>query len=79
MLRCMRYKHRMMGAPITDLSYIYGGYMLVVHNTSRPELVLRKKSYSVCYHTVCESLAMEKSLVGNIHSKNFTDLMTKVL
>ena len=54
--------------------------MLVVHNTSRPKSVLRKKSNSVCYHTVFESVAMGESLVGYIPSKeNVADLMTKVL
>ena len=52
--------------------------MLVVHNISRPETVLRKKSNSVCYHAVHEAAAMGESLVGHIPSKeNITDLMTK--
>ena len=54
--------------------------MLVVYNTSRPESVLRKKSNSVCHHTVCEPVAIGESLVGHIPSKvNVEDLMLKVL
>ena len=54
--------------------------MTVVHNASRPESILRKKSNSVCYHGVHESVAMGESLVRHIPSKkNVTDLMTKVL
>ena len=54
--------------------------MSLLHNTSRPESVLRKKSNSVCYHAVCESVAMGESLVGCIPRKeNVADLMTKVL
>ena len=54
--------------------------MSVVHNTSRPESVLRQKSNSVCYHAVCEPVAMGESLVGHIPSKeNVTELITKVL
>ena len=51
-LRGLRYKLRMMGIPISGLSYIYGHNLSVVHNTSRPESVLRRKSNSVCYHAV---------------------------
>ena len=68
-----------MGIPISSSSYTYWDNMLVVHNTSRSESVLRKKSNSVCYHAVCESVAMGESLVGHIPSKeNTADLMTKV-
>ena len=53
---------------------------VVVHNTSRQESVLRKKSNSVCYHAVHESVAMGESPVGHISStENVADLMTKVL
>ena len=53
--------------------------MSVVHDASRPESVLRKKSNSVCYHAVCHSVAMGESLVGHIPSKeNVADLMSKV-
>ena len=78
-LRGLRYKLRMMGIPISSPSHTYGDNVLVVHNKSRPESVLRKKSNSVCYHAVCESVAMGESLVGHIPSKeNVADLMTKV-
>ena len=54
--------------------------MSVWHNTSRPESVLRKKSNSVCYHAVHESVAVGESLFGLIPSnENVADLMTKVL
>ena len=69
-----------LGIPISGLSYICGDNMPVVHNTSRSESVLRKKSNSVCYHAVCESVAMGESLVKHTPSKeNVTNLMTKVL
>ena len=68
-LRGLRYKLMMMGNPIFCPSYIHGDNMSVVHNTFRPELVLRKKSNSIRYHTVCESVALGESLVGHIPSK----------
>ena len=79
-LQGLRYKLRMMGIPISGPSYIYGDNMSVIHNTSGPESALRKKSDSVCYHAVCESVTMGESLVGHIPSKeNVADLLTKVL
>ena len=79
-LQGLKYKLRMMGIPISGPSYIYGDNMKVIHNTSRPELVLRKKSNSVCYHAVHESVAMGESLVGHIPSKeNVADLIMKIL
>ena len=79
-LHGLRYKLRMMGIPISGPSYIYGDIMLVMHNSSKPESVLRKKSNSVCYHAVHESVAMGESLVGHVPSKeNVADLLIKVL
>ena len=43
-LRGLRYKLRMMGIPISGPLYIHKDNMSVVHNTSRPESVLRNKS-----------------------------------
>ena len=75
-LRDLRYKLRMMGITISGPSYIYGDNMSVVHNTSRPESVLREKSNSVCYHMVCELVAMGESLVGHVPSKeNISGMM----
>jgi hypothetical protein len=79
-LRGLRYKLRMMGVGISGPSYIYGDNMSVIHNTQRPESMLKKKSNSICYHTVRESVAMGESLTGHIRTnKNVGDLTTKVL
>ena len=76
----LRYKLRMMSILTSGPSFIYGDNMSVVCNTSRPEPVLKKKSNSVCYHTVHQSVAMKESLVGHMPSKeNVTDMMRKVL
>jgi hypothetical protein len=40
-LRGIRYKVRMMGVPLSGPSYIYGDNMSVVHNTQRPESILK--------------------------------------
>ena len=60
-LRGLIYKLRIMGIPISGLSYIYRNNKSVVHTTSKPESVLRKKRNSVCYHAVDETVAMGES------------------
>ena len=75
-----RYKLRMMGIPINGPSYVYGDNMSVVTNVSRPESTLKKKSNSICYHSVREAVAMGEALVAHIPTKkNLADLFTKVL
>ncbi len=46
-LRGVRYKLRMMGIPIDGPAYVYGDNMSVIHNTQRPESILKKKSNAV--------------------------------
>ena len=78
-LRGLRYKLRMMGVGISGPSYIYGDNMSVIHNTQRPESMLKKKSNSICYHAVRESVAMKESLTAHIGTnENVGDLATKV-
>jgi hypothetical protein len=72
----LRYKLRMMGGP----TYVYGDNMSVVHNTHRPESVLKKKSNSMCYHEVLESDDMGESIIGHVPSvENPADICTKVV
>jgi hypothetical protein len=79
-LRGLRYKLRMMGIPLAGPSYIYGDNMSVIHNTQRPESVLRKKSNSVCYHAVREAVAMGECLTGHVRSiDNPADICTKII
>ena len=79
-VRGIRYKLRMMGVRISRPTYIYGDNMSVIHNTQRPELTLRKKLNSICYHAVRESVAMGESLTGHIPTaENCADLATKII
>jgi len=76
----VHYKLRMMGVNIAGPSYIYGDNMSVIHNTQRPESTLKKKSNSVCYHAVCEAVAMGECLTGHVPTKdNPADLCTKLI
>jgi hypothetical protein len=75
-----RYKLRMMGVPIDGPTYVYGDNMSVLHNTTNPESTLKKKSNSIAYHLVRESVAMDEMRTGYVEtSNNFADLMTKAL
>jgi hypothetical protein len=57
--------------------------MSVIHNTSKPESIMKKKSNSIssCYHFICESVAMGESLTGHVRSEeNPADILcTKVI
>jgi hypothetical protein len=54
--------------------------MSVVHNTQRPEYVLKEKSNSIFYHAVRESVVMGYSIIGHVPSvDNPADICTKVV
>ena len=54
--------------------------MSVIHNTQRPESMLKKKSNSICYHAVRESVAMGELMTAHIRSEdNPADICTKVI
>ena len=54
--------------------------MSVIHNTQRPELTLKKKLLSICYHFICEAVAMGEILTGHIASnENPADIATKII
>jgi hypothetical protein len=68
------------GVSVSGPSYIYGDNMSVIHNTQWPKSTLKKKSNSVCYHAVRESVAMGESLTGHISTHdNPADICTKLI
>ena len=70
----------MMGVPIDGPSYMYSDNQSVLHNTTKPESTLRKKSNSIAYHVVREAVAMGEVLTAYVEStKNRADILTKVL
>ena len=72
--RGLRYKLRMMGVPIEGPTHMYGDYMSTIHNTEHPESQLKKRSNSICYHDVRETVAMGELLTGHP-----ADILTKVV
>ena len=54
--------------------------MSVIHNTQHQESMLKKKSKSICYHAIRESVAVGGSLTGHMSTHdNPADLATKAL
>jgi hypothetical protein len=80
-LQGVRYKLRMMGVAISGpSSYIYGDNMSVIHNTQRPESVLKKKSNSICYHAMRKAVAMGECVTGHIGThENPANFCTKLM
>jgi hypothetical protein len=73
-------KLRMRGVTLSGPTYVYGDNMDVVHNTHRPESVLKKKSNSVCYRVVRNYDAMGESIIGHVPSiDNPADICTNIV
>jgi hypothetical protein len=78
--RVLHYKLSMMGVTIDGPTYVYCDNMLVVHNTQRPESVLKKKSNAICYHALRESATMGESIIGHVpYVKNPANICTKAV
>lgn len=74
----MRYKLRMLGIPIDGHAHICVDNMSVVKNSSIPESVLKKKSNSIAYHFVRESMAAGIGKVAyEPTGSNKADILTK--
>jgi len=79
-LSWLRYKLRMMGVPLAGPSLVYGDNMSVIHNTQRPESVLKKKSNQLCNHAIREAVAMGECLTGRISTmENPADLTANLI
>jgi hypothetical protein len=79
-VRGLRYKLRMMGVPLSGPCYVYGDNMSVIHNTQRPEYMLKKKYNIICYHVARESVAMGECIIAHVCSENNpADICTKVI
>jgi hypothetical protein len=49
-----------------------------VTNSSRPELTLKKKCNSICYHVILESVTMGETLLTHSRTgENLADFLTK--
>ena len=70
----------MFGIEVSGPTCTCGDNMSVTHNTQKPESVLTKKSNSICYHAIRESVAMGEMLTTHIRSEdNPADICTKTM
>jgi ABC-type thiamine transport system ATPase subunit len=61
-------------------SYIYGDNMSVIHNTQRPESMLKKKFNLICHDAICKAVAMGECLTGHVSTHNNpANICTKVI
>ncbi len=64
-------------SPVWTL-YVYGNSKLAITKSTTPESTLKKKRNSICYHAICESVAMGESLLMHVGTHdNLADLLTK--
>jgi len=76
----MRYKLRMLGAPIETPSVMYGDNMSVVLSTTFPLSTLKKKHQALAWHCVCEACAAGIIVFTYVPSaENIADCLTKAL
>ena len=76
----MRYKLRMLGAPIETPSVMYGDNMSVVLSTTFPSSTLKKKHQAMAWHRVREACAagiVSFTFVPSV--ENIADCLTKAL
>ena len=76
----MRYKLRMLGAPIDGETLLLGDNESVITNCSLPSSWLKKKHNAIAHHKVREAVAAEIITLGHVSGeKNVADLLTKAL
>ena len=74
----LRYKVRMMGIPIDEVTHIMVDNMSMVYNTTRPESTLKKKSKSIAYHFIRESAVAKEIKIQHVGTKvNMSDMLLK--
>ena len=80
LLRGLRYNIRMMRVEIYGTLFIYDDNMSMIKNTQHLESTMNKKSNSIFYNAMRESVATGESITAHIGTnENIADLATKVL
>ena len=80
LVKALRYKLRMFGAPVEGATNIYCDNEAVYTNCSIPEATLRKKHHSIAYQRNRKAVAAGTCRIEKEDSKtNLSDLFTKIL
>jgi hypothetical protein len=76
----IRYKLRMFGIPLDDLTLVFCDNQAVVLNSTQTETTLKCKHVSITYHRCREAQAAGHIWIGFINSTdNLADILTKIL
>jgi hypothetical protein len=79
LLEGLRYKLRMMGIGMDGHAHVRVDNMSVVHNSSKPESTLKKKSNSIAYHYVRSKVAAGIARIAyEPTGSNLADMLTKI-
>jgi hypothetical protein len=71
---------RMMGVPLTGPTSLFCDNEFVVHNSSAPESVLKKKHNAIAYHRSREACAAGIVAIAKEDGEtNLSDILTKLL
>ena len=69
-MRSMRYNMSMMVIPIYGEANVFSNNEALWKIFRRPEVTLKKKHVSICFHAVCEAVTSWIMCVGFVKGKN---------
>ena len=79
-IESLRYRLRMLGVPLEGPTNVYCNNEAVFKNASQPDLTLKKKHMSICYHRCREAVASQMIRIAKEGMlTNLSDLFTKPL
>jgi hypothetical protein len=80
MIKGLRYKLRMMGAPLDGPANVLVDNDTVVKNSTIPSSALRQKHNAICYQFVRENVACKVIRIAYVPSaQNLADMLTEML
>ena len=79
-VRDLRYKLRMMGIPVYELSLMFGDSQSVLDKNANTDSTIKKKSQLICFHFIREGYARDEWRTAYVKTcDNIADLLTKSL
>ena len=69
-LCAIQYMLRMMDIPISGAPYVDGDDILIIHNTSKPESILKNKCNAIAYCAIYKSVKMGEMMIRLIRSED---------
>ena len=76
-IKWLWYKFCIFRVPVNGPTNVYGNRKAVFKNTTIPDMMLKKKHTSICYHRSCEVVVSQFAMEGT--GANLSDQFTKSL